>query len=96
MPSAKALRPNTNTGTSAPSLSPSSCSSARGSCKLPQAIQREQRGRGIRAATAQPAAQRQALVERDLDARAEHAGFLLQQTRRAHGEILLRARQATR
>ena len=86
MPSAKALRPNTKTGTSAPSRSASSCRSCARQAELPQPVQREQRGRRIRAAAAQSAAHRQPLGQRDLDAEAA-SRFLLQQPRRAHREI---------
>ena len=53
-PSAKALRPNTNTGTSAPNDKPSCCSRSRPSL-LPQTIQCDQRSGRVRTTAPQPA-----------------------------------------
>ncbi len=90
-----ALRPNTNTGTSAPSARASSCRRARGQPQPPQAIERDQRGGGIGAAAAQPSAQRQALVQLDVGAGAR-AARRLQQARGAHGSGLARAPRPAR
>ena len=71
----RAFSPPTKNGTSAPSArARCAASSARGRCEIPQPIEREQHARGVGAAAAQPAAERNALVDDDRRRRARATG----------------------
>ena len=96
MPSPSALRPNTNTGTSAPSSSPSACSRSRAQARAPQAVEREQRGGGVRAAAAEPAARSAGACRARCRRRAASPLRALQQARRAHAQVGLRGHAGQR
>ncbi len=57
--------------------------------EFPQAIERQQRGGGVRAAAAEPAAHRNAFAQFNVHAHSA-AGMRTQRPRRAHAQILLR------
>ena len=85
-PSAQALRPRTNTGTSAPNASPR-IRGGRTAAQAPQPIQRHQDGGGIRRAPTEAAAHRNALFDADIDT-LRALGVILQQFRGTHEQVV--------
>ena len=88
MPRATVFSPATNNGTSAPSPTASRSKLGARQREFPQPVQREQDRRGIGTAAAQAAAQRNALVEGDVDAE-PRARRGLQRARGAQREIVV-------